>query len=205
MVKLLDFLPLVGGEGKFFVISAPSGAGKNTLVNLLSQRFSNVEQSVSCTTRAPREGEKQGQHYEFLSEKEFKEKIKQGAFFEYVHLFDHYYGLTKKNVFEKTKNGTHIIAVLDVQGVLQLQKMDLPAVYIFLSPPSLSVLRDRLRARGTEKEEVIEKRLAEAGREMSHISLYDYVVVNDDISITEEVLSSILLAEVHRQRRREHG
>lgn len=195
MSKLLGNLK----QGLLFIISAPAGTGKTTLVNMLCQEFACITASISCTTRQPRPGEMPGVHYDFLSKDEFEKKIAQAEFLEYVELYGHYYGTLKKSVTQQQNAGKHVILTIDTQGALKL-KGTLPAIFIFLQPPNLEELRKRLTVRQTEPTEVIEKRLAWAQTEMKAAVLYDYFVVNDDLKITYEVLRSLFIAEEHRIR-----
>lgn len=187
-------------EGQLFVISAPAGTGKTTLVQRLLEEFpSSLLASVSYTTRQPRPGEIEGVHYHFISESEFKAKISAEDFLEYVKLYGYYYGTSKQWVANQQKRGKHIFLVIDTQGALQLKER-VPGVYIFISPPSLEVLRKRLLNRGTETSEMVEKRLTWAHTEMERIPYYDYHIVNDDLEIAYQVLKSVVIAESHRVR-----
>ncbi len=195
MPKLLGNLK----QGLLFIISAPAGTGKTTLVNMLCDEFDCIKASKSCTTRAPRQGEMPDVHYHFLSNAEFAHKIAQNEFLEYVQLYGHYYGTLKKTVEQLQLEGKHVVLNIDTQGALKL-KGSLPAVYIFLQPPSLDELRRRLTYRQTETEEVILKRLAWAEQEIAASNFYDYHIVNDDLKIAYEILRSIFIAEEHRIR-----
>ena len=182
-----------------FVVSAPAGTGKTTLVQRLIQEFPSLMPSVSYTTRRPRQGELDGLHYHFITDAQFKEKITAGDFLEYVELYGTYYGTSRKWIEQQQQLGRHIVLVIDTQGALRIKKT-CPAVLIFVSPPSLEVLRDRLIRRQTEEPEVIEKRLAVAAVEMKAVSYYDYQVVNDDLETAYDVFRSIFIAECHRIR-----
>jgi guanylate kinase len=184
-------------QGLAFVVSAPAGTGKTTLVQMLTHAFPMVTHSISCTTREPREKEVSGGHYHFLKKEDFKKKILSNEFLEYVELYGNYYGTSKETVTEQLKCGKHVILTIDTQGALQL-KGKFAATYIFISPPSLEVLRKRLIQRRTETAELIEKRLAWASKEMQAASLYDYNIVNDDLNIAYQALLSIIVAEEHR-------
>lgn len=184
-------------RGLLFIVSAPAGTGKTTLVHMLSSEFSCVVESISCTTRPPRAGEIPGVHYYFLSVDEFESKIAAGEFLEYVKLYGHYYGTLRPWVEEQLQQGKHVILVIDTQGGLQL-KGKIPAAFIFIKPPSLDILRSRLMKRQTESQEGIEKRLAWAKKEMVDGLTYDYHLVNDDLDMAYQVLRSILIAEEHR-------
>lgn len=184
-------------EGLLFVISAPAGTGKTTLVHMLCEEFSCVKESTSCTTRKPRPGEVNGLHYTFLSEEEFKLKIKQGAFLEYAQVFGHFYGTLKEVVDSDRKKGSHVILVIDTQGAMQL-KEKIQGTFIFISPPTLTELKERLQRRKTESEETIEKRLAWAEEELKMVTHYDYHIVNDNLIVAYDVLRSIIIAEEHK-------
>jgi len=187
------------GKGIPFIVSAPAGTGKTTLIEMLLKEFSCVVESLSYTTRAPRPQEKDGVDYRFVSEEQFQERIAAGEFIEYVQLFDHYYGTSKMWVQERLDAGDHVLLDIDVEGALRIKELKaLPVVMIFLTPPSLEELERRIRGRKTESEEMIQKRLARAKREMAVADQYDYVVVNDDIDVAYDVLRSILIAEEHK-------
>ncbi len=181
-----------------FVISAPAGTGKTTLVKrLLSEFKENLTQSISCTTRAKRPNDVHGKDYHFLSEKVFLEKANNGDFLEYAKVFDNYYGTLKETIADIEKQNKHSILVIDTQGALELKSF-FKAVYIFISPPSHDELKNRLVKRATEKSEVMETRLAFAKEELEKIHLYDYHIINDDLDIAYQALRSIIIAEDHR-------
>lgn len=184
-------------KGKIFVVSAPAGSGKTTLVNQLKNEFEVVKTTVSYTTRSQREGERPGVDYHYISKESFEEKIKNHEFLEYVELYGDYYG-TLKDSIEKLQNlGNHVVLVIDTQGGLKLKKM-MPATLIFIMPPSLEELSSRLYKRQSESVEVIQKRLQWAEHEIKDAKYYDYVIVNDDLKTAYEVLKSIFIAEEHR-------
>lgn len=184
-------------EGLLFVMSAPAGTGKTTLTQMLCEEFSCIKESISCTTRSPRHGEINGQHYHFLSEKDFKEKIKKNEFLEYAEVFGHLYGTLKSSVETQRQQGCHVILVIDTQGALKL-KEKVKASSIFISPPNLEELKERLERRKTESYETIEKRLAWAKEELKMISYYDYHIVNDNLIVAYDALRSIIIAEEHK-------
>ena len=184
-------------EGLIFIVSAPAGTGKTTLIQRLGQEFPSIIASISFTTRQPREGEVPGVHYHFIAESEFEAKIAAGEFLEYVRLYGTYYGTSKQWIKEQQQQGKHVVLVIDTQGALQL-KGHIPAISIFIRPPSFAVLRQRLVQRQTESLEVIEKRLAWAQQELNVAQHYDYQLVNDDLEIAYQVLRSIFIAECHR-------
>ncbi len=186
-------------EGLAFVVSAPAGTGKTTLVQRLVHEFPSIIASISYTTRQPREGEIAGVHYHFVSPCEFEAKIAAGDFLEYVKLYETYYGTSRQWIKQQQEQGKHVVLVIDTQGALQLKKL-FSAVFIFIHPPSLESLRMRLIQRQTEKPEMIEKRLAWAQIELEAAQQYDYQVINDDLEIAYQVLRSIFIAESHRIR-----
>lgn len=186
-------------KGLVFVVSAPAGTGKTTLVRMLLDEFSSVVESVSFTTRHPRENEVAGRDYHFISKAEFRKKIEEGEFLEYAEVFGNYYGTSRKALEQQLGKGKHVILVIDTQGALQLKKK-LDAVFIFVSPPSLEELRARLFQRRSESEESMEKRLSWAEKEMELLLQYDYHIVNDQLKVAYDALRSILIAEEHRNR-----
>lgn len=192
---------LLGKEGKglTFIVSAPAGTGKTTLVQRLVQEFPSIIASISYTTRQPREGEIPGVHYHFISEKEFEAKIAASDFLEYVKLYGTYYGTSSQWITEQQNQGKHVILVIDTQGALHLKRR-LPATFIFIRPPSLECLQMRLMQRKTETAEMIEKRLAWARVELEAAQQYDYEIVNDNLEIAYQVFRSIFIAECHRIR-----
>jgi guanylate kinase len=194
--KLLGNLP----KGFVFVLSAPAGTGKTTLVRMLSQEFPCVYESISCTTRHPRQREGDGKDYHFLSREKFEEKIRQGDFLEHAEVFGYHYGTSQAFVLKQQEMGKHVFLVIDTQGAMQLQKKQFAAVYIFLSPPSLEELKERLTKRQTESAEVIEKRLSWAKSEMAMVDNYDYHIINDSLNQAYMILRSIVIAEEHRVR-----
>ncbi len=184
-------------RGLLFVVSAPAGTGKTTLVEKLSAEFSSVVKSISCTTRAPRKGEINGVDYHFISEAEFEEKIAEGAFLEYAKVFGTaYYGTLASDVERQLESGNDLFLVIDTQGAMWVKKR-LDALLIFIAPPSIDVQRQRLTLRQTEPAGVIENRLACAQREMESADKYDYYIVNDELMVAYAVLRSILIAERH--------
>ncbi len=186
-------------KGLVFVISAPAGTGKTTLVRMLIEEFNRVVESISFTTRPPRPNEVPGRDYYFISPEEFEGKIAQGEFLEYAKVFGNYYGTSRKFVESQQEKGKHVILVIDTQGALQL-KGKINAVFIFISPPSLEELRFRLHRRKLDTEEAMEHRLSWAEKEMALSSRYDYHIVNDHLKTAYDALRSILIAEEHRNR-----
>lgn len=184
-------------RGSLFVVSAPAGTGKTTLVDMLVEEFPSVVASISYTTRPKRSDEVEGVHYHFISRAEFEKKIASGEFVEYVTLYGDYYGTSMLWIESRLQAGKDVILVIDTQGALLLQKK-CQATYIFIVPPSLEELKRRLTARATESAEKIQQRLAIAEAELSKVQFYDYCIVNDQLQLAYEVLKSILIAEKHR-------
>ena len=184
-------------KGLLFVLSAPAGTGKTTLVQRLVEEYPCVVASISSTTRKPRPDEIPGVHYNFLTVQEFEKKIEQGEFLEHVQLYGHYYG-TSREVVEKSLNeGKHVFLVIDTQGAKKLRG-DVDAIFVFLKPPSWEELKERLSFRQTEPKEVIEERLEWAKKELLAERYYDYSIVNDDLETAYQVLKSIVIAEEHK-------
>ena len=181
-------------KGNIFVISAASGTGKTTLVSRLVQQHPNVRVSVSHTTRPPRAGEVNGQHYHFVSEEEFVRLAGEGAFLEHAQVFGNYYGTSYESVQSMCEQGYDVILGIDVQGAQQVRKALPEALSIFILPPSLAVLEQRLRQRQTDSEEVIARRLSEAVDEIQQALTFDYVVSNRSLQQAEEELWCIFQA-----------
>ena len=186
-------------KGLLFVVSAPAGTGKTTLVQMLTDEFSCVIKSVSCTTRKIRHNEVEGKDYHHLDLDEFEAKIEKGEFLEYAKVFGNYYGTSKPFVEKQLKTGRHVVLVIETQGALQL-KGKIDAIFIFISPPDIHELRRRLSNRKTETAEAIEQRLSWAEEEMKKASLYDYRIVNDNLKVAYDALRSIFIAEEHKIR-----
>ncbi len=185
-------------EGFVFVLSAPAGTGKTTLVRMLAQEFPCIYESVSCTTRPIRPGEVEGKDYHFLNTEQFEAKIAEGDFLEYAEVFGYYYGTSKSVVTKHQKMGEHVFLVIDTQGAMKLKSQGFPAILIFLSPPSLEELQRRLINRRTDPQDVIEKRLSWAKKELARADKYDYHIVNDRLEEAYAVLRSIVIAQEHR-------
>lgn len=184
-------------KGLCFIVSAPAGTGKTTLVEMLMKEFPAVVMNISFTTREPRAREIPGKDYFFVSKEEFEAKISADEFLEYVELYGNYYGSSRGWVEKKLDEGKHVVLVIDTQGARKL-KGKCEAVSIFIRPPSLEVLRKRISDRKTESPEMIEKRLKWADEEMKAITEYDYQIVNDNLLTAYQVLKSIVIAESHR-------
>ena len=185
-------------RGLAFVISAPAGTGKTTLVRMLMEEFpSHVKQSISCTTRSPRKGEIEGKDYYFLTEEVFQEKAEQGEFLEQATVFGHKYGMLRKTVETILEEGKHALLVIDTQGAKTLKTV-FPAHFIFIAPPEHEVLKNRLQRRNTESDEMINKRLEWARHELEQAKHYHYLIINDNLDTAYQVLRSIIIAEEHR-------
>jgi len=181
-------------KGKLYIISAPSGAGKTSLIKKLVPITDKLIVSVSHTTRAQRPSEVDGVDYFFTPVEKFKTLIEQQAFLEYAQVFDNYYGTSQKSVEDSLKQGNDVILEIDWQGAEQIRYILPDAISIFILPPSTEVLRERLQGRGQDSKAVIDRRMQDAVTEMSHYAEYNYLVVNDDFSHALTELKSIILA-----------
>ena len=185
-------------DGRLFVISGPSGAGKGTICKKLLETV-DISISTSMTTRAPRPGEIDGKDYYFVTVDEFEDKIANGGMLEYARVFDNIYGTPKDMVIKQLERGRDVILEIDVQGGLQIKKkMPEQAVLVFVLPPDLTTIGQRIIDRGTETEEVIDKRFNEAINEIKLIGEYDYYVVNDELDDAVYDLKAIIMAERRR-------
>ncbi len=183
-------------NGLLLVISGPAGVGKGTINNTLVERNSDIRMSVSATTRPARPGEIDGVHYFFKTEEAFQKMIDEGAFLEYMRVFNtHYYGTPKSFVEQELREGRSVILEIDVQGAMRVKSAYPDAVLIFIAPPSMSELKSRLIHRGTESSETIERRFDTAYKEMEYIGKYDYVVVNDILDQAIVRAEDIIVAE----------
>lgn len=185
------------GKGTLFIISAPSGAGKTSLARALVERVPGLQGSVSHTTRAPRKDEQDGRDYHFVSEQAFQSLIARDSFLEYARVFDHYYGTTRAWVEEQLATGTDIILDIDWQGAQQARTLICSSVGVFILPPSLPVLRQRLQGRG-DTPQSIRRRMQDAVNEIEHCRDYDYIIVNDNFDRSLEGLSCIVRAARRR-------
>lgn len=176
------------------VISGPSGVGKGTLAKLLVQKDENISLSISCTTRAPREGEVDGREYFFITKDAFKDKISRGGFLEYSEHFENFYGTPRAFVEQSLKKGD-VLLEIDVNGGLEVKKNFNDAVLIMLTPPSKEEIKNRLLKRSTESEEKINLRMQRIDYELSKVSLYDYSVVNDELERALEEVQNIIKKE----------
>lgn len=179
-------------SGSLYVISGPSGAGKGTLVARLMELVPGAWLSISATTRQPREGEVDGVHYQFLTVNQFEDIIAQDGFIEWANVHSNYYGTPLAPIQEHREQGDTVFLEIDVQGAFQVREKIPDAKLVFIAPPSMEVLEQRLRGRGTDSEEVIVKRLANAAAELEAAERYDHVIVNDDLEkATEDLLKVI--------------
>ena len=178
-------------SGSLYIVSAPSGAGKTSLVSKLVELDSHIKVSVSSTTRPSRNGEVDGVNYHFLSVAQFEAKIAEGDFLEHAQVFDNYYGTSKSAVEEQLKAGKDVILEIDWQGAQQVRKLIPQAISIFILPPSLEELQRRLTSRGTDSDEVIARRMRDAVNEMSHYHEFDYIVINNHFETALKQLHSI--------------
>lgn len=181
-------------KGSLFIITAASGTGKTSLVKQLVATTNDLAVSISHSTRQPRPGEIDGQHYHFVSREIFADMIKQGEFLEHAEVFENYYGTAQSTVEFMLSNGLDVILEIDWQGALQVQKLRPDATTIFILPPDRQSLRQRLSNRGQDSQEVIERRLAGSVNEMAQYVNFDYVVINDNFDVALAELKSIIIA-----------
>ena len=191
-------------RGKLIVVSGPSGAGKSTVIGLVMERRNDLCFSVSATTRKPREGEVDGVNYFFVSGTEFDRMIGDDELLEHAEYNRDNYGTPRAYVEEKRRAGMHVLLDIEVQGARQVRERVPEAIKIFIIPPSLQVLEQRLRGRGTETEEQIQRRLARARGEYREADFYDYVVINDHLETAANELNAIITAELCRYAERRH-
>jgi guanylate kinase len=185
--------PAARGRGRLFVVSAPSGAGKTSLVRALMAREPGLRFSISCTTRKPRENEVEGHDYYFVSSvDEFKRMAAAGEFLEHAQVFDNFYATPRRQVEQALAAGEDLILEIDWQGAAQVRAAMPESISIFVLPPSRAELERRLRARGTDTEAVIQRRLADAAADMTHWREFDYVVVNDDFDRATAELADVI-------------
>lgn len=182
-------------KGILLVVSGPSGAGKGTICAAIRKIFPKLNYSISMTTRAPRKGEVEGTSYFFRTNEEFEKLIKEDAFLEYARVYDHYYGTPKKYALDKIENGESVLLEIDIQGAMQVKQRYPQGVFVYVVPPSLDVLSARIHGRGTDSEEVIQKRLAKITDELAMAHKYDYIIVNAVLEDAVHKVCSILEAE----------
>ncbi len=182
-------------RGVLFVVSAPSGAGKTTLCKAITDSLESITHSISYTTRQPRPGEVDGRDYYFVSQKRFQEMIDAGDFAEYAKVHSNSYGTSKRVLHDMVREGIDVILDIDTQGARQIKSSEGRAVFIFIMPPSLDILEERLRNRKSDQEEEIRKRMRRAADEIRDYTMYDYVVVNRDFERALTELRSVIVAE----------
>ena len=183
-------------KGMMFVLSSPSGAGKTTLTKKIEKNNSNFSISISHTTRKPRPNEINGKDYHFISREEFENLVKKNHFFEYANIFNNHYGTLKKPVLELISQGQDVLFDIDWQGTKQLKKIkNLSIVTIFVLPPNLKILKERLLKRHGGQEKLVEERMKKFNEEVSHWSEYNYVVINDDLDRCYNNILSIMISE----------
>jgi len=182
-------------KGNLFIITAASGAGKSSLIKSLINDYSNLMVSISHTTRPPRSGEKDGVDYFFVDEVEFHEMVRSGDFLEYAEVHGAFYGTSKSAVFAAMEKGQDLILEIDYQGALSVREIFEEAISIFILPPSMRALEDRLNFRGKDSKSNIKKRLAVAKHEMSHLDKFDYVIINDDFEKALTDLEAIITSK----------
>jgi len=182
-------------QGTLYIVSAPSGAGKTSLVNALVKKDPQISLSVSHTTRPPRPGEIDGQHYHFVDVDTFKTMINEGAFIEYAQVFDNYYGTSRSALTTPLEEGRDVILEIDWQGAEQVRRLIPEAQSIFILPPSKAALEERLRGRGQDSDEVISRRMRDAEAEMKHYDEFDFLIINDEFETALNELHCIFIAQ----------
>ncbi|WP_315077172.1 guanylate kinase [uncultured Clostridium sp.] len=192
-------------RGLLIVISGPSGAGKGTICKELLEKNDNLLLSVSATTRSPRNGEVDGVNYHFLSKDDFITRIEKNDFLEHAEVYGNYYGTPKSNVDKMLDSGRDVILEIDIQGALKVKENTEEGVFIFILPPSMEELKQRIIKRGSETPESLMKRFKSAYKEINFVSKYNYAVVNDEVNVAVEKLEAIILAEKCRVDRLKHS
>ena len=181
-------------KGNLYIISAPSGAGKSSLVSALVEDWPDIEVSVSHTTRTIRPGEVDGVDYHFVDEAIFVEMVDQGVFLEHAQVFDNRYGTSRQSIQEQLLKGKDVILEIDWQGARQIRQLVTDCKTIYILPPSVTALKERLQNRGQDNDELIERRMRDAVSEMSHYGEFDYIVINDDFEQAKNDLSAIFVS-----------
>ena len=185
-------------KGLLILISGPSGTGKGTVCDLLRKNHPEISYSISATTRQPRPGEQDGVNYYFYDKEKFRQMIDAGELLEWAEVYGNYYGTPKQKVLDRLNAGEDILLEIDTQGALNVMKAMPEGLFIFLLPPSLEELANRLKGRGTETEESLQRRLGAAVDEIKIAHNYRYVVVNDEVEAAEKAIAGIIEAEHHR-------
>lgn len=183
------------------VVSGPSGAGKGTICQEIRKRNPNLFYSISATTREKRVGEIEGVHYYFIDRAKFEQMISNKEFLEWADVYGNYYGTPKKPVFEALARGQDVILEIDIKGARQVKKSYPEGIFVFILPPSIAILEERLRKRGTDREEIIAKRMKMAREEIANCDWYDYLILNDDIDAAVKSLEAVIIAEKLRPKR----
>jgi len=191
-------------KGLYIVISGPSGSGKSTVIQALLQACPSLVKSVSVTTRPPRDGERDGEHYYFKTLHEYQQMIADGAFLETAEVYTNFYGTPKDKITGLVGKGVDVIGELDTMGARQVKKSYPESVRIFIVPPSFTILHERLSGRGTEDAESLKRRIDSARKELSEYRTYDYLIINDDLNKARDEILNIISAEKHKISRREN-
>jgi guanylate kinase len=186
---------IMEGKGLLIVVSGPSGAGKGTICKNLLNVKKDIVVSVSATTRSPRAGEVDGKDYFFISKEKFKKMIEKDEFIEYAKVYDNYYGTPRRFVEENLEKGFDVLLEIDIQGALQVKERYQEGVFVFILPPSMQELKNRITRRGTESEREILKRFEAAYKEINYVSRYNYFIINDKVEDATEKLRAIIIAE----------
>lgn len=179
-------------RGHLYILSGPSGAGKGTVREKVFERLDGISYSVSCTTRKPREGEIDGKDYHFIAVDEFKRQIAENMFLEWAEVHGNFYGTSRAFIEQLLDKGTDVMLEIDVQGALQVKEKMPEGITVFLSPPSMEILEERLRGRGTNDEKDIKLRMKNAETEMSYADKYDHRIINDDANRASEELMNLI-------------
>ncbi len=189
-------------RGLLLVVGGPSGVGKSTLIKGLREQLPEIVFSVSATTRAPRPGEQDGREYHFLARDRFEDMVARGGFLEWAEVYGNLYGTPWQQIADDVEDGRVVLLDIDAQGSEQVRGRMHDAAHVMILPPDRLTLETRLRARGTEDEATVQRRLAEGLEQLSHVGTYDYLVVNDDLETARATLVGIVLAELSKRQRR---